>query len=135
MIVSVGMFMTVNAQKLQTSKVPAAVKTSFSKQFPGASPSWELEDGKYEASFKDKGHSMSALFDLKGMMTESEIAIKVDELPASVLAYVKQQYKSAPIKEAAKITKADGSINYEAEVNKKDVLFDANGKFIKESKD
>ncbi|MHA4808436.1 PepSY-like domain-containing protein [Flavitalea flava] len=130
-----GLFITAQAQKLPASKVPAPVKAGFTKQFPGLSPSWEKENGKYEANFKDKGKSMSALFDLKGTMTESEISIKVEELPASVLAYVQQHYKSASIKEAARITKADGSINYEAEVNKMDVLFDVNGKFIKEAKD
>lgn len=130
-----GLFITAQAQKLPASKVPTPVKAGFAKQFPGLSPTWEKENGKYEANFKDKGKSMSALFDPKGAMTESEIAIKVEELPAPVLAYIQQHYKSAAIKEAARITKADGSINYEAEVNKMDVLFDVNGKFIKESKD
>jgi hypothetical protein len=31
--------------------------------------------------------------------------------------------------------KANGEVNYEAEVPHKDVIFDANGKFIKEAKD
>jgi hypothetical protein len=60
---------------------------------------------------------------------------EVAALPANVVAYVKAHYKGAAIKEGAKITKADGTINYEAEVNKMDVVFDANGKFIKEAKD
>jgi len=51
------------------------------------------------------------------------------------MEYVKAHYKGATAKEAAKITKADGTVNYEAEVSKKDVIFDAKGKFIKEEKD
>ena len=43
--------------------------------------------------------------------------------------------KGKNIKEGAKITKADGTVNYEAEVNGTDVIFDASGKFIKEAKD
>ena len=42
------------AQKLDASKVPAAVKTSFEKQFPGATAKWEKEDGNYEVVFKKK---------------------------------------------------------------------------------
>jgi hypothetical protein len=35
----------------------------------------------------------------------------------------------------AKITKADGTVNYEAEVDGKDVIFNSIGKFLKEAKD
>lgn len=123
------------AQKLDASKVPAAVKAAFAKQFPGATPKWEKEDGKYEAGFKQNGNTMSALFEANGTMTESEMDIKVTDLPAAVLSYVKDHYKGKSIKEGAKITKADGTVNYEAEVDGKDVIFDATGKFLKEVKD
>jgi Putative beta-lactamase-inhibitor-like, PepSY-like len=123
------------AQKVEASKVPAAVKESFQKNFAGMTPTWEMEKGNYEAGFKNKGESMSAVFDANGNLLEKEVAIKVSELPAPILSYVKQHYKGATVKEAAKITKADGTINYEAEVNKMDVVFDADGKFLKEEKD
>ena len=123
------------AQKLDASKVPAAVKTAFVKQYPGLTTKWEKEDGKFEASFKQNGKTMSALFEANGTMTESETDIKVSDLPANILAYVKEHYKGKTIKEGAKITKADGTVNYEAEVDGKDVIFDSNGKFLKEAKD
>ena len=124
-----------NAQKLNATKVPAAVKAAFAKQYPGVTPKWEMEDGKYEASFKKDAEAISAMFEPNGTFTESETDIKVAALPASVLAYVKEHYKGKTIKEGAKITKADGTVNYEAEVNGTDVIFDANGKFLKEMKD
>lgn len=123
------------AQKLDASKVPAPVKAAFAKQYPGVTAGWEKEDGKYEVNFKQNGNSMSALYEANGTMTESETDIKVTDLPATVQAYVKEHYKGKTVKEAAKITKADGTVNYEAEVNGKDVIFDAAGKFIKEAKD
>jgi Putative beta-lactamase-inhibitor-like, PepSY-like len=123
------------AQKLDAAKVPAAVKAAFAKQYPGAVAKWEKEDGKYEAGFKQNGSNMSALFEANGIITESEMDIKVADLPATVLAYVKEHYSGKKIKEGAKITKADGTVNYEAEVDGKDVIFDANGKFLKEMKD
>lgn len=122
-------------QKLDASKVPAAVKAAFAKQYPGITTKWEKEDGKFEAGFKQNGNTMSALFEANGTMTESEMDIKVSDLPATVLAYVKDHYKGKTIKEGAKITKADGTVNYEAEVDGKDVIFDSNGKFLKEVKD
>jgi hypothetical protein len=78
---------------------------------------------------------MSALFEANGAMTESEMEIKVKELPAAILEYVKTNRKGAAIKEAAKVTKANGEVNYEAEVNGKDMIFDAAGNFLKEEKD
>jgi hypothetical protein len=134
-LLSSGLSLAACAQKLDASKVPAPVKQAFASKYPGAIPKWEKENGKFEAGFKQGGSTMSALFEANGTMEESETDIKVTELPAAVLAYVKEHYKGVTIKEAAKITKADGTVNYEAEVNKMDVLFDVNGKFLKEVKD
>ena len=115
--------------------MPAAVKASFDKLYPGIKTNWEKEAGKYEAGFKKNGVTMSVLFEATGTVAETEIDIKVTSLPAAVLAYVKEHYKGKSIKEASKITKADGTINYEAQVGGKYVIFDVNGNFIKEAKE
>ena len=122
-------------QKISADKVPASVKASFSKAYPGAAVKWEKENGEYEASFKENGNSMSAMFAPSGPMTESEMDIKVNTLPAAVLAYVKKNYPGKTIKEGSKITKANGTVNYEANVSGKDVIFDDKGKFLKEVKE
>jgi hypothetical protein len=122
------------AQKIDASKVPAAVKSAFAKQYPGTAAKWEKEDGKFEAGFRLNGNTMSALYEANGTITETETGIKVASLPATVLAYVKEHYKGKTVKEGAKITKADGTVNYEAEVNGKDVIFNEAGKFLKEMK-
>lgn len=127
--------LSANAQKLPASKVPEIVKASFAKQYPGVTAAWEKEGAKYEAGFKKNSSTMSALFEPNGTMTESEISIKTTDLPATVLAYVKEHYKGKTIKEGAKITKADGTVNYEAEVDGKDVIFDAKGNFLKITRD
>lgn len=125
-----------NAQKVDASKVPAAVKTSVAKKYPSTTVTkWEMEDGNYEANFKQDGKTMSAIFMPDGAFKESEVDIKTSELPPGVLDYVKANYQGKKVADAAKVTKADGTVNYEAEVNGKDVIFDANGKFIKEEKE
>ena len=120
----------------QKSNPPAAAKAAFAKAYPGATKvKWDKEDGGFEADFELKGKKMAATYDAKGVYQESEVAIQVSELPASVTAYMKEHYKGITVKEAARITKANGAVNYEAAIKGKDVLFDANGKFIKEAKD
>ena len=123
------------AQKLKESQVPAEVKAAFQKQYPSITASWDKEDANYEANFKQSGKAMSAVIDKNGTIVETETDIPVMDLPKSAQDYIKKNYPGAKIEEAAKIVKANGDINYEAEIHHKDVIFDANGKFIKEAKD
>jgi len=122
------------AQKNTTA--PAAAKAAFQKAYPNATKvKWGKEDADYEVNFTLASKELSAVYDAAGGLKETEEDIKLSELPASVNGYIKQHYKGAVIKEAAKITKAGGEVNYEAEVNKTDVIFDKDGKFLKEEKD
>ena len=115
---------------------PAAVKTAFAKKFPGVTvKKWDKEDGKYEANFTKDSKSMSATFDANGTLEETETDIKVADLPSSVTNYIKARYNGAAIKEAAMTTNAKGEMMYEAEVKGKDLLFDMQGKFLREEED
>ncbi|MBS1567677.1 MAG: PepSY-like domain-containing protein, partial [Bacteroidetes bacterium] len=78
---------------------------------------------------------MAAVYNAAGVLKETEWEIKNSELPASVSGYVKQHYKGAAIKEAAKIKKSTGEVVFEAEVNKKDLIFDESGKFLRVEED
>jgi len=122
-------------QKLKESQVPAAAKAAFQKQYPNTKAGWEKEDANYEVNFRQNGKSMSSVIDKNGTILETETDISVSNLPQSAQAYIKEHYKGAKIKEAAKIVKASGEVNYEALINGKDVMFDRNGNFIKVAKD
>ena len=116
------------AQKVKASQVPAAVKAAFAKKHAGLSKvSWEMEKSDYEAGFSLNGKETSEVYTEKGVLVESEVEIKVSELPDAV----KMKLKGQKVKEAAKITKANGTIVYEAEVKGKDLLFDAQGNAVK----
>jgi hypothetical protein len=113
--------------------VPAAVKGALSKKYPDASKvTWEKEKSNYEANWGGKsGEDKSVQFTPTGEFIEIVNAISVSELPKPVLAYVKEHYKGAKITEAGKVTDAKGKISYEAEVNRKDIIFDEKGNFVK----
>jgi hypothetical protein len=132
LLVSASVF----AQKLDASKVPATVKSTFTKNFPKITDAkWEKEHGSYEANFTDNGKKMSATFDEKGTWMETETKIGIAELPKGIIEYVAGNYNKEKIKGAARLNMADGATNYEAEIKGKDLIFDDKGKFIKESKD
>ncbi|AQX51262.1 hypothetical protein AYC66_11495 [Elizabethkingia anophelis] len=121
-------------EKKENVKVPSVVEQAFQRQHPNIKAKWEKEDGKYEAGFKQNGKKMSVLYTAAGTLEESEVEIATDQLPASVPQYI-TQHKLGPIKEAAKITKANGTVLYEAEVKSGDALFDVKGNFVTLKKD
>ena len=119
---------------------PAAVKTAFAKDFPGKeAKAWEAEHGGFEVEFKMDGVDASAVYDKTGHRKETEVSIKTSELPAAATEYIKKNHASQMITEAAKITNDKNVVTYEAEVGKDgkniDLIFDTNGKFIKQSKE
>lgn len=120
------------SEKHKQVSVPPAVKQSFGREYPGAKAKWGDESGKYEADFVHNGQEMSVLYNANGKSEEVEMEIPVTQLPEAVKSYL-NHHKMGKIKEAAKITKANGEINYEAEVGGKDFIFDVNGKFLKET--
>ena len=122
-----GTVFSSQAQKINSLKVPAAVSAAFKKSHPAVKVKWEMEQANYEAGFILNGKETSEVYTPGGTLLETESAIKSSELPATVLA----KLKGMKIGEAAKITKADGTIHYEAEVKGKDLLFDANGNTVK----
>lgn len=118
---------TANAQKVSVQKMPAPVKATFAKLHPNTKVTWEMEGKNFEAGFTANGKETSEVYTAAGVLMETEVEIKVSELPAAVMA----KLKGMKITEAAKITKANGAVTYEAEVKGKDLVFDANGNPVK----
>lgn len=135
-IMAVSLNLSAQEKKEKSTTPPPAAKIAFEKKFPGASKvKWEKEKMDYEVNFVEKGTEMSTVYDSNGICRESEVSIPTNQLPITVLAYIKDHFSGSKIKEAAKITDAAGIVSYEAEVNKQDLLFDSSGKFLKVAKD
>lgn len=125
-----GLTVPLYAQKLPAKIVPKAVRDSFLANFPKtAKAQWELEKDQYEVSFEDTTEQ-SATFDLAGRLLEVETEIAIAELPEAALVYLKLHYPDVDIDEAARIVNASRVVTYEAEVKRKDILFDAQGNLI-----
>jgi hypothetical protein len=122
-------------QKLKESEVPATVRATFEREYPNTKATWDKEGDGYEGEFKKDGKEMSVIIDGSGNITETETMIAVTDLPAPISDYMSKHYSGMKVEEAAKIIKADGDVNYEAEIKEKDIVFDANGNFLKEEKD
>ncbi len=122
-------------QKISDAQIPDPVKSSFAKSFPGSTAEWKKDSLNFEAEFKKDGKSMAALFSADGQLVETESTLNESEFPEAALNYIQTNYKGKPIKELEKVSRADGSISFEAEVDDKELVFDQSGKLIKEEKD
>ncbi len=133
--IAVALWLQTNAQKLSDKGVPTKVKSAFNTLYPKATEvKWEKENGEYEAHFTIQNIKQSVLINNAGQVTESETSIKTNELPIAAIKYVEKNYPKQKIKEAAKIINSKGVTTYEAEIKGKDIIFDATGSFIKETK-
>lgn len=112
------------------------MKAAFSKTFPKVNTvKWEKENNGFEANFKENGKATSAVFDASGNWQETERAIPIARIPAAAKVYLNAHYAGKKIKEAAELKLADGTTNFEAEVDGMDIIFDGNGKFLRTAKD
>lgn len=73
-------------------------------------------------------------FNTQGTILESEFEIMPSSSPAAFMVYVKNTYEEDDVKEASKITKANVTNTYEAEVHHKDLSFYSIDNFIKSPK-
>lgn len=115
---------------------PAAIQKAFAIRYPTATAiKWEKEGADWEAEFKEGKTEASAVFMATGQFKQVEREVALTALPATVAPYIKAHYPGQKIKETARIEDAAGVVTWEAEVGKKDVIFDATGKFLREEGD
>lgn len=120
-----------NEKPSKEPKIPAIVQDAFKQRYPNISDAdWEKEGKNYEASFENNETETSVVIDASGKILETETEMETSALPKAVLDYIAANYKGQKIKEATKIVLGDGTINYEAEINEKDLIFESNGSFI-----
>lgn len=114
-------------------KVPVAVEQSLQKQYPGITVKWVNKNGKYEASFIDENKEKVLLYNANGTLEETGISMLPSRLPLTIKQYIEKRNLGI-IRKAVKITKADGTVEYVATVEKSVLFFNQSGNFVREMK-
>jgi hypothetical protein len=123
-------------QIAKSKNIPWLVENTFQQLYPSADKvKWEKEGENYEVNFKVNKKKVSITLDSLGKLIEKEEDIEISQLPAKAGDYINKNYPKSKIKEVEKKTDAQGMITYEVEVRRKELIFDANGNLIKETKD
>ncbi len=131
----------VNAQDIKTSSVPEAVKQSFTKLYPNiVDVKWEMEEGNYEAKFKQNKEKTDLLFDTSGKLIQTETKLSsANDLPAAITATLKKDFSGYEFEDFEKIITAEGKELYEVEAEMKEkeyeLLFDASGLLVKQTEE
>src|ERR1700741_2882999 len=82
------------AQKVKEADVPSAVKDAFKSSYKDAKEvKWEKEGANFEAEFEVGEIDQSVVYDATGHLIETEVEIKVDELPSAAKDYITKNYK------------------------------------------
>jgi uncharacterized membrane protein YkoI len=127
----IGAMISASGQK--ATDVPAPAKAAFEKAHPNAQHvKWSRENKDYEAEFDQDGQEMSVVVNAAGNILETEQQIAANFLPNPIHDYVLKNLPGKKIKGGSKITMADGTVKYEAELEGggDDLLFDHNGLYL-----
>lgn len=125
-----------DSQSLRESEVPEGVVAALHEGFPQVKDyKWYAEGGNYEAEYTIHQMEAALSFTPGGELIESEMEVAPEELPQSIASYIAKNFEGAAVKEATVITNATGIKTYEAEVQGRELLFNADGQLLREGDD
>ena len=120
--------------------IPQLVTKTFAAQYPKvAKVKWGIEKpGEYEAEFDYNKAEMSALYNEKGTLLETETEIKNAELPQAIRTTLAKDFVGYKFDEFEK-AEANGIVTYEMEAKKDkktfELVFDRSGKLINQEEE
>jgi hypothetical protein len=126
------------SQSSKTPEVPGNISEAFTLLHPTATIlKWNDEPPIWEAKYEDGEEEGAVSFNDQAEVVETELVISENELPNApkIPDYIKANYRSGKIQGCEKITKQDGTIIYEIQITGKEIVFDAEGKYLSEEKD
>ncbi|MFT3747153.1 MAG: PepSY-like domain-containing protein [Agriterribacter sp.] len=137
LVICAGLMYTANAQ---VRKIPAEVTNAFSEKYGDAkNVEWKDKLSAFAATFELNGDKLEARFNKKGEWQGTEKELNADELPAAVKdGFSKSKYTDWETKTAYEVELPDDKKEYKihvakSSVQKKILLFDADGKLLKDN--
>jgi uncharacterized membrane protein YkoI len=119
-------------QDMPASKVPSVVQNTVETRFANATKiEWEKKNGVYEAEFNLDSAEYTVQIDPAGKIEAYKIDISENQLPASIVAAINNNYQGYKVDDAERLEK-DGTTYYQVELEgktKKDqqLIFTADG--------
>lgn len=123
--------LALQAQTVKEKDVPSVVVKKLQELYPGIRGiKWEMEDGMYEATFKNEKTETSVLLSREALLAVIETEIKPSELPEGIQQALAKDHPSKSVKEAFRITDAKGLVTYEVEIADTEYIFSSEGTLL-----
>ncbi|MBN8789307.1 MAG: PepSY-like domain-containing protein [Terrimonas sp.] len=137
LLICAGLIFTANAQ---VRKIPAEVTNAFSEKYADAkNVEWKDKLSAFAATFELNGDKLEARFNKKGEWQGTEKELNADDLPSAVKdGFSKSKYTDWETKTVYEVELPDDKKEYKihvakSSVQKKILLFDADGKLLKDN--
>ena len=119
------------AQNLTPADVPQPAVKAFTKKNPKVEQvEWSKSGDFYKATYADENSGKSVYYDEAGKVKQSEMQVKISQLPTPILKYVNDNHPADVVKHSTKMTNAKGKSTYILKVKDLELVFDANGKYM-----
>lgn len=120
------------AQKLKAIEVPLAVISAFNIANPAVlNPEWYKEDSKFKVKFIVDKRPRTATYSESGTLVVHDAKVALTLIPSAIKAYLDKNYSGKNIDKVLKMTAANGKTSYLISIDGGDLIFDANGRFVK----
>ena len=128
-------FGNMQAQKLLANEVPKAVVAAFKKANPAVTKfEWNKDKTRYQVRYVAEKRQRILTYTPSGTLVALDGKVAIATLPPGVKIYLDKNYADRAVDKVTKMTKLDGSVNYNVEVSKIDLYFDAKGNYLKSVK-
>jgi len=123
--------LALQAQSVKEKDVPSVVVKKLQELYPGVHGiKWEMEDGMYEATFKNEKTETSVLLSREALLAVIETEIKPSELPEEIQQALAKDHPSQSVKEAVRVTDAKGQVTYEVKIADTEYVFTPGGNLL-----
>lgn len=119
-------------QKLVMTDVPQEVLSAFKKSNPACSTSeWNMDNTNYQVKYcaGDKRTRIQT-YTKSGTLIVHDPKVAIATLPPGVKVYLDKNHPGLTVDKVIKMTRADGVVNYDVEVNGTDLIFDSKGNHL-----
>ncbi len=123
------------AQRLEIREVPEAVMIAFRKANPGVgNPQWRKDKENYQAKCMVNKTPRTFTYTKSGTPVVKDAKAAMEALPGAVREYLDKNHHGTVVDKVLRIINPKGTVIYAVEINGSDLIFDANGKYLKTQK-
>jgi hypothetical protein len=136
LIILTGIISFAHSQEIITPDVPSTLQKTFKKSYPAITAAeWKQSGDSYTAVYYENQLERSITYNASGKVQLKEEQVTLAQLPTGILKYINENHADGTIRKARKITASGGKYSYSVSIKGMELLFDANGNYLRSSLD